>query len=226
MNYIELDGIRISITRKNIKNLHLRVKPPDGRVEITAPRFVGGEVISAFARSRLQWIKQRRAELEEKNRAEKAGYENGALRYLWGRPLRLRVENGARTRVTEKDGELAVSLRGGITPEKTADALKAWYREELSARIALRMPYWEELTGLRCSAWQIRDMKTRWGSCSTATGKIRINLRLAQKDPVCLDFVLVHELTHLEQPDHGARFKALMDEYMPAWREARKKLNG
>lgn len=226
MSCIEIDGIRITVTRKNIKNLHLYVKPPDGEVKITAPLFVSTQMISAFARSRAQWITQRRAELRERTRAEKAGYENGAIRYIWGRPLRLRAEKGERTCVTEAGDELMVSLSGEITPEKTAEALKAWYREKLSERIARRMPYWEERTGLRCSAWQIRDMKTRWGSCSTATGKIRINLLLAQKDAECLDYVIVHELAHLKQADHGAYFKALLDSYMPGWREVRKRLNG
>ena len=100
------------------------------------------------------------------------------------------------------------------------------HRRELDAAIARRMPYWEKHTGLKCSSWQIRDMKTRWGSCSTATGKIRINLRLAQKDPECLDYVLVHELAHLKQADHGPHFKALMDGFLPGRREVRKKLNG
>ena len=226
MRSIELDGIRIKVIRKNIKNLHLHIKPPDGSVEITAPMFVSAEVISAFARSRAEWIKERRAELAERARAEKAGYESGAVRYVWGRPMRLRTESGARTHVTAEGDRLSVTLRGEITPEKTAEALGEWYRRELDAAIARRMPYWEKHTGLKCSSWQIRDMKTRWGSCSTATGKIRINLRLAQKDPECLDYVLVHELAHLKQADHGPHFKALMDGFLPGWREVRKKLNG
>ena len=176
---IYVDGLEVTLTRKRIKRMNLRIKEPDGRVAVSAPYAVPEREIVSFIRSRRDWIDKNAAII----RAKAAAY-----------------------------------------PEPETRAEKEARRRDLKRRIAERLPYIEDVTGLRCSGWTVRDMKTRWGSCNTATNHINFSLMLALRSDAELDYVILHELVHTVVPDHGPDFYAMMDRFMPGWKKLRKDL--
>ncbi|MBQ8512550.1 MAG: M48 family metallopeptidase [Clostridia bacterium] len=220
-----VDGFEITVTRKNVKNINLRIKPPDGRIEVSCPRRVTNEQLAAFIREKSGWIRAHREKILSASTAPEKQYLTGETIPVWGINYPLTVLTGApAVQVTESGVILTV-------PENsTADDRKAcidfWYRENLSLAVGKRMPYWEAKTGLKCSRVSIRDMKTRWGSCTHATAAIRVNLRLAEKPPECLDYLILHELTHIRHPNHSRAFYADIEKHMPDWKERHRILNG
>lgn len=220
-----VDGIPIEVIRKQIKNLHLYVLPPDGRVRVTAPLFLSDASIAAFVRSKAGWIEQRRAKYSELPQPAERRYVSGETINLWGRPYELEVVCGRRRSMELDAGRAVLTVGSESTAEQREKVVREWYRERLKAAIEERLPVWEALTGLHCSDWQTKDMRTRWGTCNTRTRKLWLNLQLAKRPPECLDYVLLHELAHLRVRNHGRDFVAILDEYMPGWRDIRRRLN-
>ena len=221
-----IDGLSVTIVRKSIKNMHLRVLSPDGEIQITAPNRLPLSQIDRFVREKRGWIEARQQQLAERPAATNPAFADGQTVYLWGEAYTLRLEAAARGRsVLQRRQEIVLSIRPEDDAAQRESLLNGFYREALSERIAARLPLWEERTGLHPSAWQIKNMKTRWGTCNTATRKIWLNLQLAKQPPVCLDYVIAHELTHLRYPGHGQDFQAFLTRAMPNWPEVRKALN-
>ena len=204
--------------------MHLYVKPPDGRVLVSAPLRMNRAAIESFVRSKAGWIREKTAKFE--GTAPPQGYVTGETLYVWGKPHILQVENGVKNSVAFADGKVNLTVRPGSTAEQRGRIIREWYRSLLKTEISKRLPLWEGKTGLHASGWQTKYMTTRWGTCNTATGKIWLNVTLAEKAPECLDYVLLHELVHLAEKNHGDAFKAMMDKYMPRWREIKVLLNG
>ena len=221
-----IDGLSITIVRKSIKNMHLRVLSPDGEIQITAPNRLSVSQIDRFVREKRGWIEARQQQLAERPAATNPAFADGQTVYLWGGSYTLRLEEASRGRSTLRRGqEIVLSVHPEDDTSQRESLLNDFYREALSERIAARLPLWEARTGLHPSAWQIKNMKTRWGTCNTATRKIWLNLQLAKQPPVCLDYVIAHELTHLRYPGHGQDFQAFLTRAMPNWPEVRKALN-
>ena len=221
-----IDGLCVIIVRKSIKNMHLRVLSPNGEIQITAPNRLSVSQIDRFVREKRGWIEARQQQLAERPAATNPAFADGQTVYLWGEAYTLRLEAAARGRsVLQRRQEIVLSIRPEDDAAQRESLLNGFYREALSERIAARLPLWEERTGLHPSAWQIKNMKTRWGTCNTATRKIWLNLQLAKQPPVCLDYVIAHELTHLRYPGHGQDFQAFLTRAMPNWPEVRKALN-
>ena len=221
-----IDGLCVTIIRKSIKNMHLRVLSPNGEIQITAPNRLSVSQIDRFVREKRGWIEARQQQLAERPAATDPAFADGQTVYLWGEAYTLRLEAAARGRSALQRGqEIVLSIRPEDDAAQRESLLNGFYREALSNQIAARLPLWEERTGLRPSAWQIKNMKTRWGTCNTATKKIWLNLQLAKQPPVCLDYVITHELTHLRYPGHGQDFQAFLTRVMPNWPEVRKALN-
>ena len=221
-----IDGLCVTIVRKSIKNMHLRVLSPDGEIQITAPNRLPLSQIDRFVREKRGWIEARQQQLAERPAATNPAFADGQTVYLWGEAYTLRLEAAARGRsVLQRRQEIVLSIRPEDDAAQRESLLNGFDREALSERIAARLPLWEERTGLHPSAWQIKNMKTRWGTCNTATRKIWLNLQLAKQPPVCLDYVIAHELTHLRYPGHGQDFQAFLTRAMPNWPEVRKALN-
>ena len=223
---LEIAGIPVKVIKKDIKNLHLYVKPPDGHVEVSVPQHMSDDSITLFLRTRTGWIKKQQEKFREQPRQTEREYVSGETLYVWGKQYFLQVEYSNRKNALDFSGDRAIlTVRKESTAKQRESFVNEWYRERLKAEIEKRLPRWESLTGLYCSGWQTKYMTTNWGTCNTKTGKIWINLQLAKKPFECLDYVLLHELAHLRVKDHGPSFIAILYEYMPYWRDVRKKLN-
>lgn len=224
---LNVSGLRVSVVRKAIKNLHLGVYPPDGRVRIAAPLAVSDAAVRVAIIGKLRWIKRQRAAFERQARQSRRQMVSGESHYYLGRRYRLRViETMGRGRVVlQSRTVMELHTRAASSAERRECMLQAWYRERLRERAAPLIDKWQIALGVRVEAWGIKRMKTKWGSCTSASRRIWLNLELIKKPPECLEYLIVHELAHLLVRHHDDRFHALMDRHMPRWRAVRKLLN-
>ena len=223
---IEISGITIEVQKKNIKNLHLVVAPPDGKVRVSAPMHLSDDSIKMFVRTKLSWIKKQQEKFEKQPRQSEREYVSGETLYVFGQQYFLRVEYSYKGNSLILSGNEAILTVRKESMAKQRDAfVNEWYRSLLKEKIEMYLPKWKNITGLHCDSWQTKYMTTRWGTCNTNTRKIWLNLQLAKKPIECLEYVILHELAHLKVRNHNKDFVAIMDQYMPYWREIRKKLN-
>lgn len=225
--HITVGGIRVAVVRKPIKNLHLGVYPPQGRVRVAAPLAMSGTAVRLAVVSRLGWIKRQRVLFAAQPRQSPRDMVSGESHYYLGRRYRLRVVEGTGPGVAVALRGRTLELQGPrhLKAEERERVLHRWYRARLREMIPPLLAKWEMAIGVRAAGWGIRRMKTKWGSYSPKTGRIWINLELAKKPVQCLEYIIVHELTHRIEPHHNDRFMALMDRHFPAWRIARAELN-
>lgn len=223
---VYIGGIPAEIVKKKIKNLHLAVLPPDGRVRISAPETLSDDAIILFAKSRMGWIRKQQEKFQRQPRQTERQYVSGETMYVWGKQYSLQVEYSYKRNALVLSGDKAIlTVRKESTPKQREAFVHEWYRTMLKEAIEKYLPVWENRTGLHCSSWQTKYMTTRWGTCNTNTGKIWLNLQLAKKPTECLEYVILHELTHLKIRNHGKDFVAFLDAQMPYWRDKRKMLN-
>lgn len=223
---IDISGIPIKITKKNIKNMHLSVKPPNGTVYVSAPISMSDEAVERFIRTKMSWIKKQIIKFENQSRQSEREYVSGETFFVWGKQYYLKTTIGNKNSIVLFGNKALFTIHNDNTTKSKENFIREWYREILKAEITKILPKWEDITGLQASSWQTKYMTTKWGSCNTETGKIWINLQLAKKTPECLDYVILHELLHLVERTHNEHFILLMDKYMPMWREIRATLNG
>lgn len=224
--HTEISGITIEIIKKNIKNMHLSVLPPNGKVRISAPLHMSDESIMMFVRTKLSWIKKQQEKFAVQERQSEREYVSGETLYVLGKQYFLRVEYSYRGNALVLSGNEAIlTVRKESTAKQRESFVNEWYRALLKEKIEIYLPKWEKITGLYCNSWQTKYMTTRWGTCNTNTRKIWLNLQLAKKPIECLEYVILHELAHLKIKGHNKEFIALLDKYMPYWRETRKLLN-
>jgi predicted metal-dependent hydrolase len=222
---IELGGITADLTRKKIKNIRLSVHPPAGAVRISAPRRMSLDQVYAFASSKLGWIEKQQIRLREQELATARDYSGGESHYVWGRPLTLEVAYANRAPSLERaPSGLLLVVRPGADAGKRQAVVEAWYRTELERAAAPLIARWEPVLGAELQRLFVRRMKTRWGTCNPVARTIRLNSELAKRAPEYLEYVVVHELVHMLEASHGARFRALMDGFLPGWRELREGL--
>ena len=215
---IIVSGITVEVIRKNIKNLNLRVKPPDGRVVVTVPCNLPIKSAEKFISAKAEWIRNQRRRISEVYPQNESNYRVGDTLYVSGRDYLLCLEkDNVPPSISLENGNMILHGQE-CSLEKSRELILKWYRDYLSGQITDLLPKWQKITGLYCSSWQIRNMKTRWGTCNTSTGKIWLNLRLAEKPAECLEYVIVHELCHLKEKGHNRAFYALLDKYMPQWK--------
>lgn len=219
-------GLAVEVMRKDIKNLHLGVYPPNGRVRIAAPVSMGDESIRLAVVDKLAWIKRQRAAFAQQPRQSTREMVSGESHYFLGRRYRLRVhEEDAPPRVAIRGLRvLDLFVRPGTSRERRLAILEAWYREQLKEIVPPIMDNWQRALRVRPSAWAIKKMKTRWGTCTVEARRVWLNLELAKKPLRSIEYVLVHELAHLRVRSHGEEFTNLLDAHLPDWRERRKEL--
>ena len=222
-----IDGIPTEIRYKNIKNLYLRVCPPDGHIELSVPQRTAQREIESFVRRRRAWIEERRRLLLVRAEKSEPQYAEGEKILLWGveYPLGCRPLTHGKVYAEVAEHQILLHVPVDSDVELRRAAIMALYRTQLVEAIAREAPACEEIVGKRAAAWRIRAMKTRWGSCNVRTAAITLNLQLARYDVRALRYVITHELTHLWVRGHDARFYAHMDAYFPDWREVRRALN-
>ena len=222
----EICGITVEIIKKEIKNLHLAVLPPDGAVRVSAPKTLPDDSIQLFVRTKIGWIRRQQERLRTQPRQTERQYVSGETMYIWGKQYFLQVEYSYKGNDLRLSGDTALlTVRKESTAKQRENFINEWYRQQLKAEIEKYLPKWEAITGLHCTDWQTKYMTTRWGTCNTEKRKIWLNLQLAKKPYVCLEYVILHEIIHLKVRNHGPEFVALMDQFMPFWREIRKQLN-
>ncbi len=224
---LSISGLEVAVVRKDIKNLHLGVYPPDGRVRVAVPLAVSDAAVRVAVIGKLRWIRQQRAAFAAQARQSEREMVGGESHYVFGERRRLSVvETAGRPAVRLRGrGTLEIAVRASSSPDERAELLQRWYRERLREQAAPLVAQWQTTLGVSVSAWGIKRMKTMWGACNPDTRRIWLNLELAKKPLECLEFVVVHELVHLLSRHHDERFHALMDEHLPSWRSARGTLN-
>lgn len=223
---LELEGIPVDVSLKNIRHLYIRVCVRTGAVKISAPCKSGRGAIEKFARKKLAWIKKNRPE-NPRPAGSSLKYVTGEIHYYGGRAFTLRVLEGeGRSRAALRgSSEIRLHVKKGSGAEKRRHVLEEWYRARLKEKIPPLAEKWEEITGVRVDSWRVRKMKTRWGTCSINERRVWLNLELAKKPARCLEYIVVHEMVHLIEPGHNKRYKALMDGFLPDWRLRRKELD-
>ncbi len=224
--FITVAGIDVDVVYKDIKNLHIGVYPPMGRVRVASPHRLDDEQVRLAVVSRLSWIKRQRDQLQSAERQTVREMVTGESHYVWGGRLRLKViEHVGRAHIEVEGDRLLLFAPAHLTSEQRREVLDCWYRNQLRRAIPDLLERWEKTMQVVVPKWSIRRMKTKWGSCNRETGHIWFNVELAKKHPECLEYLTVHEMAHLLERNHGPHFTNLMDNHMPNWRSRRDRLN-
>jgi predicted metal-dependent hydrolase len=217
----------VLVVRKRIKNLNLTVRPPDGRVRVSAPLRVKDSTVRKFILSRLDWIKKHQARIQELPGPLKYKFVSGEEHYLWGKRYQLEVveRRGRHEVVRTEDAQLRMYVQPNTTSANREKTLTKFYRAEMKSRLPGLIAKWEAVIGVQVADWGVKKMKTRWGSCNLRARRVWLNLELAKRPLECLEYILVHEMVHLLEQGHNKRFYRYMDKFMPEWRMQRKALN-
>lgn len=215
------------MVRKPIKNLHLGVYPPNGRVRVAAPVGVSDEAVRLAVVTRMGWIKRQQAKFDSQPRQTERTYVSGESHFFFGQRYRLNKIDGAPAgRVHIRNSRmLDLYVRSGSDQATRERVFQDWYRRELRARAVPLMETWAEAFGIDVPKWGIKRMKTKWGTCNIEAKRVWLNLELVKKPPQCLEYVIVHELAHFFERNHSDRFVALLDQKLPQWRLIRDELN-
>lgn len=223
---IKLGEISVALTQKNVKNVHLTVHPPDGRVSLVAPTGTRLEVLRAYAISKLSWIKSQQRILNDQARETQRRFVERESHYVWGRRYLLVIDyRDEKPTVVLKNKEIRLTVRQGATEQKRAEVMHDWYKTLLHTTVPPLIAKWEKKLGVAVSGYYLQRMKTKWGSCNHVARNIRLNTELAKKPKDLLEYVVVHEMAHLIEPTHDERFMDILSNAYPNWREARSELN-
>ena len=224
---IDVRGTPVEIVRKDIKNLHVGVYPPNGRVRVAAPLWFDDNAVRLAVVARFGWIRRQQVEFEQQERQSQREFVTGESHYFEGRRYRLDVITCDDRPGVRLLNNTTMLLR--VRPDSNRDGREAilhrWYRDKLRAGLPVLLSKWESIIGEQVTYIGIKKMKTRWGSCNREARRIWLNLELIKKPSVCLEYVLVHEMVHLIERNHNDRFRELMDKFMPQWRSCRDMLN-
>lgn len=223
---IELGDISISVTRKDIKNVHLSVHPPEGRVTLVTPTSTRLEVARAYAISRLGWIREQQRKLQAQAREAPRQFVERESHYVWGRRYLMVVNHrDAKPSVVLDHKRITLTVRPGSDAHKRAEVMHEWQKRQLHAVLPVLIKKWERKLKVKVTGYYLQRMKTKWGSCNHQAGNIRLNTELVKKPKDLLEYVVVHEMIHLLEPTHNERFISILGEHFPTWREARAGLN-
>lgn len=224
--YLRVAGIDVDVVYKNIKNMHIAVYPPLGRVRVAAPERLDDDAIRLAIVQRLPWIKRQREQLRSAVRQSEREMITGESHYVWGKRYRLQVIPApGRIRFEISGSKLVMHAPEDSAAATRRDALDKWYRQALKSELPGLLAKWEPVIGRKPAKWSVRRMKTKWGSCNRESAHLWFNAELAKKHPNCLEYIVVHEMAHLLERNHSERFTELMDQFLPDWRARRDELN-
>ena len=223
---ITVGGVTVDVVHKDIKNVHLSVHPPTGRVTIAAPSHMSLDTVRLFAIAKVSWIRQQQDKLSQQDRETPKEFLSRESHYVWGeRYLMKVVEVDAPPAIELKHTRMVFQIRPGMDNDKKKELLDGWYRELVREAIGLLFATWEQRIGVKASGVSVRRMKTKWGSCNPTAKTILLNTDLAKKPRECLEYIVVHELVHLLEPTHNERFIKMIDQHMPKWQSHSQLLN-
>ena len=224
---INVNGIQVQVVRKNIKNLHLGVYPPSGRVRVAAPEVLSNDAVRLAVVAKLGWIKRQQAAFNAQERQSKRQIVGGESHDFLGRRYRLRFIPASKSaRITLRGKSyLEMHASADLTHVQREQVLQRWYRQQLKQLIPSMLEEWSAVLGVETPTWGIKRMKTKWGSCNIGAKRIWLNLELIKKPLRCLEYVIVHELVHLLERHHNDHFMQILDSVMPMWRSHRTELN-
>ena len=226
VHQITVDDLLINVIRKDIKNLRLSIHPPDGRLQLAAPLRTSDETVRLMVMSKMTWIKKHIARFAGQPQQATPQYVSGESHYLKGQRYILNVVfHDTVPKVRIRDSHIDLYVRTECSEQKREQIMNAWYRQQLKTQIPILIAKWQPILGVEVRDWGIRQMKTKWGTCNTQAQRIWLNLYLIQKPEHCLEYVVVHEMVHLLERHHNARFFAYMDKFLPQWRIYRHELN-
>jgi predicted metal-dependent hydrolase len=226
MAQIELGGKPVEVIQKNIKNIHLSVYPPHGHVRIAAPMRMDLDTIRVYAISKLAWIKSQQQKITAQDRETPREYLERESHYVWGKRYVLTLlERDGAPKIELGRNKITLQLRPQTEIARRHDFLDAWYRDQVKAAVPALIEKWEAVIGVKAGQIYVQRMKTKWGSCNAVARSIRLNTDLAKKPPECLEYIVVHELVHLLEPTHNARFYSLVERFMPNWQHCKDALN-
>jgi predicted metal-dependent hydrolase len=224
---LEIGSLEVLVVRKPIKNLHLSILPPYGRIRVSSPLHMKDDAIRSLVATRIPWIRKQRARFEAQERQGPREYVSGESHFVFGKPHRLEVvyESGTpHVRVNGKN-KVILQVRPNSSLARREQVLREWYRNELRLISTQLLGTWQERIGVAAASWGIKRMKTRWGTCNQRARRIWLNLELVKKPIACIEYVVVHELLHLIEKRHNERFVNLMTEHLPKWRSSKEELN-
>ena len=223
---IQIGELSIHVTKKAVKNVHLSVHPPDGRVTLVAPSATRLEVARAYAISKLSWIRCQQQTLAEQARETPRQFIGRESHYVWGRRYLLAVtERDVKPSVTLDHRRILLAVRPGTDLAHRRRIMHGWHKALLHEAIPPLLTKWSAKLGVSVAGYFVQRMKTRWGSCNRVAKRVRLNTELVKKPKDLLEYVVVHELVHLIEPTHSERFVALLQKHYPSWRDARAELN-
>lgn len=223
---LQVNNVDIYVIKKDIKNIHLSVCPPNAMVKISAPLSYDNETIRLFAVSKWSWIKDNIQIIQNQTRIPPKDYISGESHYLFGKRYMLKVVAGNKHSVNVKGiNTIIMTVKKNTSRDNRKKLMQEWYRKKLTEKLNVLIPKWEEKTGLNLNSWQIKKMKTKWGSCHIDKKTICLNLELAKRKYIEIEYVILHELSHLIEKTHNQRFIAHVEKYMPNWKLYRKELN-
>jgi predicted metal-dependent hydrolase len=223
---IHIGDLSIQVTKKDIKNVHLSVHPPDGHVTLAAPTATRLDVARAYAISKLGWIREQQKKLKDQARETPRQFIERESHYLWGRRyLMTVVYREAKPCISLNHKHITLNVRPGSNAEKRAEVIHEWHKSLLHKVVPLLINKWEAKLGVKVAGYFLQRMKTKWGSCNHRARHIRLNTELVKKPKDLLEYVIVHEMAHLLESTHSDRFVVMLDEHYPTWREARAELN-
>lgn len=227
METLSISTFTIDIVRKDIKNMHLAVYPPNGRIRLSAPEKTDSEMMRLFAISKISWIKKNIKKFVAQPRETPREFISGESHYFQGKRYILNVIEHKGTNKVEIKGTKNINLY--IKPNSTKDTkgriLKEWHRTEMKKQIPELITKWENIIGVKSNEWAIKQMRTKWGTCNIEEKRIWLNLELSKKPIICLEYIIVHELVHLLERNHNEKFVSYINQFMPKWRIHRDELN-
>lgn len=223
---IQLGDISIEVTRKDIKNVHLSVHPPKGRVTLVAPTTTRLEVARAYAVSKLRWIREQQTKLRNQAREAPRRFVERESHQVWGRRHLLTIKyRDAKPSISLDQKRITLTVRPGTDERRRSELIHGWHKALLHEAVPALIQKWEPKLDVKVRAYFLQRMKTKWGSCNYRSGHIRLNTELVKKPKDLLEYVLIHEMVHLLEPTHSERFIAILQHHYPNWREARAELN-
>ncbi|HEC87868.1 MAG TPA: M48 family peptidase [Thermoplasmata archaeon] len=223
---MKVRDIEVLVYKKDIKNFHLNVLPPNGKIRVSAPRNVSDDTIRTFVIKKYHWIKKHVKLFQEQERQTKREYVSGESHYFKGKRYILRIKYANRPRIEIRNKKyIYFHVSERYTTQQRQNYYEKWLRDELKKELEILVPKWEKIIGVKANEVRIKKMKTKWGSCNPDAKRIWINLELIKKPREYLEYIIVHELVHLLESNHNKRFKEILDKYLPKWETYRRQLN-